>query len=161
MPAEPPTTTIAATAAQARPPGAEARHRRLVLAAVAAGGALGGMARYELGAVWPTSPGGFPWVTFVINVVGSLVLGVVLTVVVEQWPPSRYVRPFLATGVCGGFTTWSTFMTDSTLLTKDGHAGLAATYVVATLAAGLVATVAGVWIGRRPRLTLAVAPSSP
>jgi fluoride exporter len=154
MPGEPSTTTVS----RARPTGtrsARRRHRVAVLAAVGAGGALGSMARYALAEVWSVEPGRFPWTTFVINVLGSLLLGVVLTVVVEHWPPSRYLRPFLATGICGGFTTWSTFMTETTLLVRDGHPLLASTYVVVAVAGGLAATAAGVWLGGRRRSALA------
>lgn len=142
-------TTVRPAPRDDRPVGR--RHQLVVLTAVGVGGALGGMARYGLAEAWPVRSGRFPWTTLATNLAGSLVLGVVVTVVVAQWPPSRYLRPFLAAGLCGGFTTWSTFMVESTLLVRDGHALLAAAYVVVALVSGLAATAAGMWIGRRSR----------
>jgi fluoride exporter len=153
MPGEPdPTdtvTTLPARRAASRPAGL----RPGVLAAIAAGGALGSVARYEVALALPRGAGGFPWATFVVNVTGSFVLGVVATLVLERWPrhplsTTRYVRPFVGIGVCGGYTTWSTFMTDTAVLVRDGRAAVAILYVVATLAAGLLAAVAGVALGR-------------
>ena len=125
-----------------------------VLAAVAAGGAIGAPARYELALALPTRAGTFPLSTFVINVTGSLVLGALLTLIVEKWPPTEYLRPFAATGVLGAYTTWSTFMVDTDMLLKGGHVLVAAGYVASTLGAGLAAVYLGILLVRRrpPRL---------
>ncbi len=120
--------------------------RRVV--AIGSGGALGTLARYATERVLATASHGFPWGTFTANVVGALVLGAVLTLVLERWPPTRYVRPFAAVGFCGGFTTFSTFVVEADRRAWSGHVGLAAGYVVASLAAGLVAVAAGVALGR-------------
>ncbi len=119
-----------------------------VLAAVAAGGALGSLARWALGEALPTSSGEFPWATFAANVSGALALGLLMVLVLDLWPPGRYLRPFLATGLIGGFTTFSAYMLETRDLLDDGQAGLALTYVAATLVAGLAATWAGVATGR-------------
>lgn len=119
-----------------------------MLLAVGAGGAIGSVARYEIGLAFPAGAGGFPWATWLVNVSGALVLGLLVTLVVERWAPTRYVRPFAGAGVCGGYTTWSTFMAETVLLTRDRHAVLAAVYVVATLVAGFGATVVGVRLAR-------------
>jgi CrcB protein len=119
-----------------------------VLAAVAVGGLLGAPARYELSLALPARPGTFPLSTFVINVTGSFVLGALLTLIVEKWPPTEYVRPFAATGVLGAYTTWSTFMVDTDMLLKSGHVLLAASYVTATLCAGLAAVYLGILLVR-------------
>lgn len=149
MPGEPSprTTTVEATGPH---PARRARGRpgSAVLVAVGAGGALGSVARYEVAMVAPRTAGGFPWATFAVNVTGSLILGLLVTLVVERWPPTRYVRPFAGIGICGGYTTWSTFMTDSALLVRDGHAALAALYGAATLTCGLAATYVGIGLGR-------------
>jgi CrcB protein len=118
MPGEPTMSTSIAAPSRSAPraaPAASTRPSFGVLAAIGVGGALGSVVRYELtlGAPASVSAGGFPWTTWWINVTGSLVLGLVATMVVERWPPTRYVRPFVAIGVCGGYTTWSTFMTES------------------------------------------------
>lgn len=120
--------------------------RRVV--AIGGGGALGTLARYGTERVLATASHGFPWGTFTVNVAGALVLGAVLTLVLERWPPTRYVRPFAAVGFCGGFTTFSTFVVEADRRAWAGHVGLAAGYVVASLAAGLVAVAAGVTLAR-------------
>jgi fluoride exporter len=126
----------------ARAPGT-VRARLGPLIAVALGGALGSPARYAIGRVLPPSAGGFPWATFLINVVGSFALGALVTSIAEQWPPSRFVRPFAAIGFLGAFTTFSTYMVESDLLVKDGRAGIALVYVAASLFVGLAAAYLG------------------
>jgi len=128
--------------------GGQARPSPRILAAVGAGGTLGALARWGIAAHWPVEPARMPWSTLVINVSGAMVLGVVMTLVIERWPPTRYVRPFVCTGVCGGYTTWSTFMTETALLVRDHHGATAAAYVAVSLAAGLTATYAGIWLAR-------------
>jgi CrcB protein len=114
-----------------------------ILAVIAAGGAAGSLARWGLTQLLPHPVGTFPWATFTANVSGCLLLGVLMVFVIEVWPPSRYVRPFLGVGVLGGYTTFSTYMLDTRALLVSGRAGLAGEYVFATLAAGLAA----VWVG--------------
>jgi len=120
----------------------------LRVAVIAAGGALGTLARYGTDRVLVVSPAGFPWATFAVNVTGSFVLGLVVTLVVERWPPTRYVRPFAAIGFCGGFTTFSTLAVETVQRTQHGHVGLAAGYVMASLAAGVVAVTIGMALAR-------------
>jgi CrcB protein len=119
-----------------------------VLFAIGTGGMLGALARYGIGRAWPAAPGGFPWSTLAINLSGSLLLGVLVTLVIERWPPTRYVRPFAGVGVCGGYTTWSTFMTEVALLVRDHRSTSAVTYWGVRVAAGLAATYAGVGLAR-------------
>src|SRR5207344_1211912 len=83
--------------------------RRLdVLAVIAVGGMLGATARFKVAEALPTVPGRFPWATFWTNMSGSFLLGFLLIVLLERFPPTRYVRPFLATGILGAYTTMST-----------------------------------------------------
>jgi len=124
------------------------RGRLGVLAAVAAGGALGAPARYEVAQLVHVSRDGFPWATLWTNVSGSLLLGFLLVLVNERFPPTRYVRPFLATGFLGAFTTFSTFTVETDLLVKDGRAATALAYVAASLVAGLGAVWVGLVLGR-------------
>ncbi|MCA1842217.1 MAG: CrcB family protein [Actinobacteria bacterium] len=119
-----------------------------LVTAVAAGGAVGASARYGLSKVIHSPAGGFPWATFVINVSGSLLLGVLLTLVAERWGPTRFIRSFAGTGFCGAYTTWSTFMVDAGLLVRGGHVMVAATYVLASLLAGFGAVYLGIVLGR-------------
>jgi CrcB protein len=119
-----------------------------MVAAVAVGGALGTIARYELALAEPVQSGRFPWATFTANVIGSLVLGIA----VAAWPETRgstaVVRAFVAVGICGGLTTFSTWMVESVLLTRDGDGALAVVYLVVSLLAGLAAVAVGVITAR-------------
>ncbi|MGH9212758.1 MAG: fluoride efflux transporter FluC [Acidimicrobiales bacterium] len=117
--------------------------------AIGSGGALGAVARYEITMAAPVSSGAFPWATWAINLTGSFVLGVIATLVLERWPPTRYVRPFVGIGICGGYTTWSTFMTETALLARDHRPGIAAAYIAASVAGGLAATYVGMWAALR------------
>jgi len=119
-----------------------------VLAAVAVGGFIGALGRYELGLAWPTAAGHFPWATFTINVSGAFLLGVVLTLLLERVGATRYIRPFFCVGVLGAWTTMSTFAVEDDLLIKDGHVATAIAYVVATLVVGLAAMWVGVAVAR-------------
>jgi CrcB protein len=89
-----------------------------------------------------------PWATLAVNLSGSFAIGVLLTFVLERWPPTRYVRPFAAIGCLGAFTTFSTFAVESDLLIKEGRVGIAIGYGVASVAGGLVAAYLGIVVGR-------------
>lgn len=116
-------------------------------AAIGFGGGLGCASRYQIGQALPTE-GGFPWATWSVNVTGALLLGVVATLVLERWPPTRYVRPFVGVGICGGYTTWSAFMTETALLVRNHQVALAGAYVVASIIGGLGATYVGIRCAR-------------
>jgi fluoride exporter len=128
--------------------GRAARAEPKALLAVALGGALGAPARYGLAQLAPTEAGGFPWATLITNVTGSFALGLVLTLVLERFPPTRHLRPFVATGFLGAYTTYSTFAVETDLLVKDGHIAVALAYVATSVLAGLVAVWAGIWAAR-------------
>jgi fluoride exporter len=118
---------------------------RRQLGAIAAGGATGALCRYGLGVAAPPGPRDFPWATFVINVTGCLLIGVLIVLVTEGFPGAHpLLRPFLATGVLGGYTTFSTYAVDVTRLADAGAAGTALAYLCGTLAAALLATYLGV-----------------
>jgi CrcB protein len=119
-----------------------------ILLAIALGGALGTPARYAVERIIHVAPDSFPWSTFTVNISGSLVLGVLLTLIIERWPPSRYLRPFAAIGFLGAYTTFSTYMVETDLLVKDGQVGVAVAYVVGSLVVGIVAVYLGIVIGR-------------
>lgn len=134
--------------------GARVRQPR-ALVAIAVGGFLGALARYEVTLAWPSAVGRFPWATFAINASGALFLGVVLTVLLERpgrWPS---VRPFLCVGFTGAWTTMSSLALDGDLLVKAGHAPSGVLYVVATLLVGTAAAWAGIAAGRRLSLRVA------
>jgi CrcB protein len=94
--------------------------------------------RYELALSFaaPTPPA-FPTVTLAINLVGSLLLGALLTLILDVWPPTRYARPFAAIGVLGGFTTFSTFVVETDRLAAAGAVPLASAYVIGSLIGGV------------------------
>jgi CrcB protein len=120
-----------------------ARRELPVLGAIAAGGALGALARYGVAQTWPARPGGFPWATFGINVSGCLAIGVLLVVITELRATHRLARPFLGTGILGGFTTFSTYAVETGRLLRD-HPVTALVYLAGTATAALIAVQAGV-----------------
>jgi CrcB protein len=127
-----------------------------VLAAIAAGGAMGALARYGTAAAIHVPKDGFPWATLWTNLSGSLVLGFALSVILERYPTNRYLRPFFATGFVGAFTTFSTFAVETDLLVKDGHAGTAALYVIVSILCGLLLVASGMSLARRVTLARSV-----
>jgi CrcB protein len=124
------------------------RSSRRIVAAVAAGGALGGPTRYGLGLAFPTAPHTFPATTFVINVTGSFVLALLLVFILDIWPPTTYVRPFFCVGFLGAYTTFSTWMVDTDRLIAAGAWGSAVANVLLSLVAGVAATSLGLTLGR-------------
>lgn len=107
-----------------------------VLGAVAAGGVLGALARYGLTETVRPGPNGFPWATFAVNVLGCFAIGVLLAVLSPRSHP--LLRPFLGTGILGGFTTFSTYAVDTEHLL--GHRpAVAILYFFGTLVAALAA----------------------
>lgn len=113
-----------------------------IVAAVALGGALGSVARYEIGLALPHTDDQFPWSTVLVNVTGSLCLGALMVIVLELTAAHRLVRPFLGVGLLGGYTTFSTFTVDTQRLLADHRPLLALGYVATTVALGAVA----VWL---------------
>lgn len=115
----------------------------LALVAVALGGAAGGTLRWWFGDLVPDGDG-FPWTTFAINLSGSLVLALLPAITFVR--RRRTLTVFFGPGLLGGYTTLSTYAEQGRALLADGRAGLAAAYVVGTLAACLLAvTIAGRW----------------
>jgi CrcB protein len=105
---------------------------------VLAGGAAGSLVRYVIGLAVLTHYGGrFPLGTFLINVTGSFFIGVAVTALGANW------RPFLVTGILGGFTTFSAFEWETFSLGQDGFPGLAMLYAVGSVLAGFAACWAG------------------
>jgi CrcB protein len=115
-----------------------------VLGVVSVGGAVGALARYGLGHLGASGATGFPWVTFAINVSGCLLIGVLMVLVSDAWAGRRLLRPFLGTGLLGGYTTFSTYAVDAQQLMTAGRLGVALAYLVGTLVAALAAVYAGV-----------------
>ena len=109
---------------------------------VALGSALGGMARYALGGWMQRWSAGFPWGTLTINLVGSFALGWFMRYALAA-PIRSEVRAFIAIGICGGFTTFSTFSYETVMMFRDGQWLRAAGYVGASVLLGIAAVLAG------------------
>ena len=125
------------------------RSQAAITGAVAAGGALGALARWVLESVWPAPPGGFPATTFAINVSGCLLMGVLVVLVTEVRESHPMVRPFLGVGVLGGFTTFSSYAVEAQQLVDGAHLAVAGLYLALTVVAALVAVVLGLTVTRR------------
>lgn len=114
-------------------------------AAIAGGGAAGSLARALVAAAFARS--GWPLATLVVNVVGSALLGAL-----AAWLPARATHPALAaaltTGLCGGFTTMSTFALETVQLWQGGAPGRAAAYALVSLVASVGAAAAGYAVAR-------------
>lgn len=119
------------------------------LIAVGLGGAIGSAARYALGTAVQTRAGmDFPVATLVINITGSLVLGFLMRYSLDTAVISPEMRLLLTTGVCGGFTTFSTFAYESVQLTERGEYGRAGLYVASSVTLSLLATLVGIAVAR-------------
>jgi CrcB protein len=114
-------------------------HPGLGVLVVGLGGACGAVARWALQQAFPAPSGSFPWITLLINVVGSALLAALLLMPVAR--RRAWVGPALGTGVLGGFTTMSTASVETFVLLDDGHLGLATAYCLGTLVAALLAVV--------------------
>lgn len=126
------------------------------VAVVALGGVLGALARYAVSVAVPhDDPAAWPWATFVVNLLGCLLLGILLDVidarrsawVVAHPSRARLARPFLASGVLGGFTTFSTFSLEAVRLVGEGRPATAAAYAVSSVVLGVIAVLVGRRIG--------------
>jgi fluoride exporter len=129
--------------------------------AVAGGGGLGTLARYGADRALPAGTMAFPWSTFLVNVIGSFILGALLTLIVERWSPTRFIRPFAAIGFCGGFTTFSTFAVEIVQRGEHDRLGLAVAYLAVSLVAGLAAAAAGITLVRGRVLAVGIGPDIP
>ncbi|CDQ42781.1 MULTISPECIES: fluoride efflux transporter CrcB [Mycolicibacterium] len=106
---------------------------RRELAAVFVGGGIGTLARAGLVHVLAVPPGHWPWATFIVNIVGAALLGVVAT----RLAATDYRRSLLGTGLCGGLTTFSTMQVETVTMLEHGQYALAAGYGIISIALGL------------------------
>ena len=115
---------------------------------VGAGGFIGAILRYVVGLVLvPRMTTAFPVHTFLINVTGSLALGVIIGAA-ETRGLAPWIRPAVAVGVLGAYTTFSTFGWETVALLERGETAMASAYVLASVAVGLGAVVIGLAVGR-------------
>jgi fluoride exporter len=117
--------------------------------AIAVAGSLGALARYGLGGlINRRTSGAFPWGTFVVNISGAFVLGLIVTAAAERWALAPWLRSALTIGFLGAYTTFSTLSYDTYRLAETRALGLAAANLLGSCAAGLVAVYLGVILGR-------------
>ncbi|HZF18372.1 MAG TPA: fluoride efflux transporter CrcB [Burkholderiales bacterium] len=120
-----------------------------LILAVALGGALGSVARYLVGIGSGKLFGlEFPWGTLIINVAGSFLIGVFAELFALKWDLPQTGRVFLTVGICGGFTTFSTFSLDTYVLIERGELWPAAAYIVGSVVLSIGALVAGLYLIR-------------
>lgn len=111
---------------------------------VVAGAGMGGLLRYALGGWIMARYGGrFPLGTFVINVTGSFLIGVLMTLLTTRFDPHPNWRLFLVVGVLGGYTTFSSFEYEAYQAVEDGARWIGLLYVTGSVAVGYL----GVWLG--------------
>ena len=96
-----------------RPRSRAPRSRAGLLVALSGGGMLGSLGRYAVGLALPHAAGAFAWSTLLVNVTGSLAMGVLVVWVLSMDRPHPLLRPFLGVGVLGGWTTFSSFTLDA------------------------------------------------
>jgi len=120
-----------------------------LILAVAIGGALGSVGRYligiESGRLFGTN---FPWGTLIINVSGSLLIGVFAALFATKWSAPQSARVFLVVGICGGYTTFSTFALDVWYLIERGQPLASLAYILASVVLSTVALIAALHLVR-------------
>ncbi len=121
-----------------------------IVLAIAAGGAIGAVLRHLVGLLTSQlAQTEFPWGTLSVNVIGSFIMGALVTYFALIWTPSQEVRAFLTVGVLGGFTTFSTFSLDVMTLWERGASMAAMGYIMASIMLSIFALMAGMMIIRQ------------
>lgn len=110
---------------------------------VGIGGFIGSVARYLVALALPLSATGFPYATLLVNLAGSFLIGLISELSISTTLLTPQARLFLATGVCGGFTTFSSAMYETMSLTKEGHLLSAGMYVAGSAIGGMLTLYAG------------------
>ncbi len=119
------------------------------LAVIFAGGFIGAVIRAGLEQALGTAPDAWPWPTFAVNIIASGLLGYAIAWPAGRHPRTMRARAFLATGVCGALSTFSTVMIELIHLQERAGLALACAYGAASIAGGLAAVVAGLRLGSR------------
>jgi CrcB protein len=116
-----------------------------ILLLIGTGSFIGGILRYLISfPLLHKYPNGFPWGTLLVNILGCLLIGI-LYGYAERWNFPKEWRLFLATGILGGFTTFSTFSNETVTLFNNGYYFYAISYVISSVIGGIAATFLG-WI---------------
>ncbi|WP_433382362.1 fluoride efflux transporter FluC [Actinoplanes sp. CA-142083] len=119
-----------------------------VLSSISAGSVVGALSRYFVAQAWPHPAGGFPWSTFVINVTGCFLIGILMVIVTDVVTGKPLLRPFAGVGILGGYTTFSTYVVDIQRAAGEGAAWVALSYLALTLVCALLAVGAGTALTR-------------
>jgi fluoride exporter len=125
-----------------------------IVAVIALGGAIGATVRQIVSEALPKASQGFPFGTFVVNVSGCLLIGLLMVSIVDVRRPHRLVRPFLGVGLLGGYTTFSTYVVETQSLIQAGDPRTAFGYFGGSVVGALLAVQIGVLLGRFPRALL-------
>ncbi len=112
------------------------------------GGGFGSVLRYIIGKYLNAAETGFPYGTFAANIIGSLLIGFILGIAVKQNTLSQNQILFLATGFCGGFTTFSTFAYENHAFLKSGDFTMFALYTMASFVIAFLAVFAGIFLAK-------------
>jgi CrcB protein len=112
------------------------------------GGGFGSVLRYGIGKFLNGSQNGIPYGTFAANVLGSLIIGILLGLAAKNTAISHGQTLLLATGFCGGFTTFSTFAYENHIFLKSGDFTSFAIYTIATFIIGFMAVFLGIWLAK-------------
>jgi len=116
---------------------------------VALGGGLGAAGRYGVSLALPAKPGEWPWATFSINVLGSLLIGVLAGWLSTRGEAGEPWRLFLGVGMLGGFTTFSAYSLETLRMVERGEWPMAIMYALGSVLAGLAAVAIGAEVARR------------
>ena len=112
------------------------------------GGGIGSALRYAIGRIFNTSSAGYPWGTFSVNIIGSLLIGVFMGIALKNNNLSENQTLLLVTGLCGGFTTFSAFAYENQQFIKEGDLTSFAIYTLGSLSLGILAVFLGLVISK-------------
>lgn len=116
---------------------------------VGIGGFLGANARFAMTRLVADRLGsGYPWGTFLVNLVGAFLIGILLTVLTDRAVPDPFWRLILAVGFLGGYTTFSSYTFEAVALARDGEWATAGIYVLGSNVLGLAACAVGIALAR-------------
>lgn len=117
---------------------------------IGVGGFIGSIARYlvsKLNLTWQFY--NIPMGTLVVNIIGSLLIGLISGLLVHQLTSSENLKLFLITGICGGFTTFSAFTFENLQLIQTGHTGTAVIYTIVSVFLGILAVIGGLCLSKQ------------